>query len=1019
MEDGLAQDQVQCMFQDSKGYVWIGTNGAGVNRFDGHKMGVFTTNDGLVNNRINMITEDGFGNIWIGTGNGISKFDGTQFHNYTTKHGLIANEISEIFVDDKQTLWVGSGNNGVICTMDISEKDGVGKSFKRVNFESLDNQSITMIGQDKNLNLWIGTNIGLIKCEPNKDIRTEFDLYTVDDGLPNNLVSYILHASSGKIWFGTNEGICVYNEEEQPYFSVHELNVEIPCYGLIEDKTGQIWYTSFDAGVRVIKDGEYNHLKEEQGLLSHHVFSLMCDHEGNVWIGTYGDGVSVYTGKLFELYSKRNGLGDDFIWALHTDSRGNIWSGSDIGGASFFDGQKFTNFNYENGLGSNRARAILEDNQGNIWVGTEKVAIYSGGVAVLSKADFVKGDYTFKNYTIADGLSHNSVYSIFQDKQDNLWFGTMNGVTKYDGKEFKTITSADGFTNNRVYAITEDNQGNIWFGTGGGGLIKYFPKKKSGQKIQTITTADGLASNDIRTIIQDTIGNLWIGTGGGISIYNGITFRNITTKHGLSSDRLYLMIFDDDYLWLGSNVGVDRLDYKRYMKTGKITIKNYGFLEGFIGVETNTNAVCKDTSGNILFGTIRGIVKYNPKEDVAKFTEPLMRMVELRLNGDMISFETGKQFEYDQNNLTFEYIGITYQTPEKVNYQYMLDGFDSKWSYVTKETYVSYSNLPPGEFTFKVRSSIGDELWSPSPVEHHFVIFPPFWQTWWFYILSVLVTFGGIFTIVKWREKRLHRIRHMLEKKVKERTQELNEKNDKLELITIELQRSNKALEEFAYVASHDLKEPLRKIRVFGERLAMSIENSLRGKDKEYMTKMNDAASRMKNLIDSLLMYSRVSTRRSPYEPTNLNEVVQGVLSDLEISIKESKGKVEVQDLPVIEADKLQMQQLFQNLISNALKFRKKDVPPEVTVTCTSGQNGDCKFFVKDNGVGFNVQYLDKLFKPFYRLHGKYEYEGTGIGSSICQKIVERHGGDITAESTEGAGTIFIVTLPLKQKEKF
>ncbi|MBL4654276.1 MAG: hypothetical protein JKY33_00450, partial [Bacteroidia bacterium] len=761
MEDGLAQDQVQCMFQDSKGYVWLGTNGAGVNRFDGHKMVSFTTNDGLVNNRINIITEDNYGNIWIGTGNGISKFDGTQFENYTTKHGLIANEIIAIFVDDKQTLWVGSGNNGVISTMDISDKNSINKSFKRVNFESLNNQSIYMITQDKEFNMWIGTNIGLIKCDPNKDIRTEFVLYTVDDGLPSNNVNRMLIASNGKIWIGTNQGACIYNEntgDSSLTFVSPVSKFKLPCSAIVEDHNQQIWYASFGHGIVVYNEIESKHLQEEQGLLSNHVFSLLCDHEGNVWIGTYGDGISVYTGKLFELYSKRNGLRGNFIWALHRDSRGNIWSGSDIGGASFFDGQKFTNFSYENGLGSNRARTILEDNDGNIWIGTEKVATYSGGVARLSKADYIKGNYIFKNYTTTDGLSNNSVNSIFQDKQGNIWFGTLNGVTKYDGKEFESITSADGFINNAVFAITQDNQGNMWFGTGGGGLIKYFTKKKSGQKMQTMTTSDGLASNDVRTIIQDTIGNLWIGTGGGISVYNGVAFKNINAKHGLSSDRLYLMIFDGDYLWLGSNVGVDRLDYSRYMKTGKIIIKNYGYLEGFIGVETNTNAVCKDTSGNIWFGTIQGIVKYNPKEDVAKFTEPLMRMVELRLNGDMISFETGKKFEYDQNNLSFEYVGITYQTPEKVKYQYILDGFDNKWSYVTRVTYVSYSNLPPGEFTFKVRASIGDELWSPKPVEHHFVILPPFWKTWWFYILSVLFGFGSIFSLVKWREQRLHRI---------------------------------------------------------------------------------------------------------------------------------------------------------------------------------------------------------------------------------------------------------------------
>jgi light-regulated signal transduction histidine kinase (bacteriophytochrome) len=247
-----------------------------------------------------------------------------------------------------------------------------------------------------------------------------------------------------------------------------------------------------------------------------------------------------------------------------------------------------------------------------------------------------------------------------------------------------------------------------------------------------------------------------------------------------------------------------------------------------------------------------------------------------------------------------------------------------------------------------------------------------------------------------------------------------------LKAFTAQLERSNRELQDFAYVASHDLQEPLRKIRAFGDRLKTSCGEALSARGQDYLERMQQAAARMQTLINDLLTFSRVTTKAQPFRPVNLAQVAREVVSDLEVRIEQTGGRVEVATLPIIDADPLQMRQLLQNLLGNALKFHRPEVPPvvklssELLPTQEAGSAGRaappmCQLHVADNGIGFDEQYLDRIFTPFQRLHGRGEYEGTGIGLAVCRKIVERHGGSITARSAPGQGAIFLVMLPIAQ----
>ena len=250
------------------------------------------------------------------------------------------------------------------------------------------------------------------------------------------------------------------------------------------------------------------------------------------------------------------------------------------------------------------------------------------------------------------------------------------------------------------------------------------------------------------------------------------------------------------------------------------------------------------------------------------------------------------------------------------------------------------------------------------------------------------------------------------------------------------LEQSNRELQEFAYVASHDLQEPLRKVQAFGDRLEKKCAEQLSDEGRDYVSRMKNAAGRMQNLINDLLTFSRVATKIQPFQPVSLKKIAEEVVSDLEVRVEQTAGRVEIGELPVLEADPLQMRQLFQNLIGNALKFHRADETPVVKIFAETistngaivqiggeevqigGNDNFCRIVVEDNGIGFDEKYLDRIFTVFQRLHGRTDYEGSGIGLAVCRKIVERHGGQLTATSKPGAGARFYIDLPVAQEKE-
>ncbi|MFH1321228.1 MAG: two-component regulator propeller domain-containing protein [Bacteroidota bacterium] len=851
VEDGLAQSTGNEIIQDRNGYLWIATSG-GVSKFNGLSFQNITTLEGLINNRVLSIIEDSEGFIWLGTSEGISiinpnfsfKTNTLNIINITIKNGLIGNSVRAIFIDTKENIWFGTTNG-------ISKLDSTQSKWEQlkqlakstIDFEhfttedGLVHNTINHITEDSRGNLWFATNGGVSILIRNVSIGPYdyFENFTTDNGLSHNVIYAIFEDKDGIIWIATQMGllkVAIFTDQDTPSDNDYvsgtiksivnfddSLSVIISkptkILSILQDQEGDLWFN------RNKYDNENNkYFSMNSGLEGGSVISLLEDREGNIWFGKT-EGISRYSSNPFKTYNIEHGVSYNEIRAVIEDKKGNIWLGTAKNLSKFHPknteenllrfGKGFEIFFRKDGLVHLSIWSLLEDKYGNIWIGT------GTGLSkyIPPSAEGEKG--RFKNFIEKDVLK-NVFMALYEDTKGNLWAGTFGGVLKLELNEREEIpvknrfyTTNEGLINNRISAIYEDRGGNIWVGTSGGLSMFRFLENDS-IIIENFTTKDGLVNNKVLSIAEDNKGNLWFGTGRGISkytyqVYTGSRgiFENFTAKEGLSSDTPYLLIFDNEgYLYVGTNKGVDKFDINvRPIKK----IKHFGKLEGFFGIETNHNAACKDQDGNIWFGTVSGAIKYNPKLDKSNTVEPLTHINNIQLFlenfdwsgfSDTINFNTGLPegliLPYDKNYLSFHFTGISLTIPEKVRYIWKMEGFDENWSPITQKTDATYSNLPPGKYTFMVKACNNDGLWNEKPAKFSFIITPPFWKTWWFYLLCFLAGSGGIYSFIKMRERNLQRAKKILEHKVKIRTEEVVRQKEEIEKQKELVEEKNKGI---------------------------------------------------------------------------------------------------------------------------------------------------------------------------------------------------------------------------------
>jgi len=761
LDEGLSQSQIYSITQDKDGFLWIATQGGGLNRFDGKSFKVFKKENGLNDNTVYSLLCDSKGYLWIGTAKGLNRFYKGKIEKFNGYEGIRDDNILELIESSDGRIWIGTRQSGVIVYN--------GNDFEKYSInDGLGFSGVNALFEDRAEKIWVGSlEYGIAVYENGKVSNV-----TEKTGLPSKTIFEITEDHGGNLLVFTAAGVFfLSNGEFRPY------STQLPALTItqvLKDNQKNFWIATSGKGLwRIGPTEKLTWFNEENGLTTNYLLALFQDSGGNLWIGTDGSGIARFGGESFVHFNKYSGLSGNMVKDVYQDVLSRIWIGTE-NGLVCYTGKNFLYYTQETGhLCDNNVLTLYEDIAGNMWVSTE------AGISRFS-------DNSVRCF--GDEIPEVA-FCFFQDKKRTLWAGTRKGVWFFNGNEFLPFHE-DIFSSIAVYSIRADKRGNIIFCSSRGYSL-YDYKNLTHYKI-----ADKFGSKAVYDFFDDGKNNKWFLTNNSISVLRpDNTYDHYGIKDGLASDNLYSMLYDGNSFWIGSDNGLDRLTLNKNQELQ--SVRHFGRSDGFTGIESNINASIIDENGNLWFGTIKGLTRYTPSDFPVSKTPPPVKLTGVRLLYQQVDWrknypETEDYYlvpeeinlKYYDNHLTFDFIAFDYKNPDKIKYQFFLEGFDRKWSPESFENSATYSNLPAGNYTFKARAGNSDGYWS-DPVSYTFRITSPFWKSNWFFLLlsSAIVVFVYGFIVV--RTKRLRLAKRKLEEKVRLRTAELNAKKEELEKLSI------------------------------------------------------------------------------------------------------------------------------------------------------------------------------------------------------------------------------------------
>ncbi len=965
---GLSSDVVNCVQEDKNGNIWIGTTDAGINRFDGRHITQYSTKEGLSDNSISYILQDKNDDLWFATGNGLNKYDGHSFTHYTTAQGLPSNTVWCMLEDSKGNLWVS-------CNGGLTRFDGSTFQNYTTTIGLKEGTQILGIVEDNEGNIWFSSDQGLFKYD-GKFISQ----FTTEGGLSSNSLSKIMKDNNGNLWIGTwYSGVIRYNaclddsvgkESTFTHFGVeHGLgNVSIPA--LIQDKRSNIWIAT-TTGVSKYDGKLFNHIVP---LRQQEVECLFADKRGNIWIGSgAGPCLNKYNGSSFARYTTEEGLIDASINQIIEDRNGDIWFASRAG-ADRFDGKYITHFTSSNGLIFDIVFCLVEDKKGNLWFGTERG---------LSKFD---GRF-FTNYSITHDLKVQAIYSLMVDHLDNVWIGTSNkGAYVFDGNSFARFDVAKNFSHPMVLGMLEDKNNNIWFCTGMG-VNKY-----DGKYFTWYTTEQGLSNNVAKNLLEDKNGNIWIGTINGINqLRSGSTVSDTMQNKSVS-------IF-----------------------------KKYTISEGFLGGGTYESCITQDTSGSIWIGGNDRVANYHPEGDIPDTIPPVIQLSAVSLFNEKINWlEAGKkkdssiilnngsklrqfnfsgltawynqpeglQLNYDNNYLTFHFIGITTYRPKEVRYQYFLEGLEKNWNNITDQSEATYSNLSHGKYTFKVKALNSEGYWSKE-LNYSFVILPPWWHTWWAYLSYALAFFVLIWMFTWYRSRQLKTENIRLEEKVSKRTKELEQSLEERYQLIKKVESQEALLKERLRISRElhdDIGSTLGSISIYSE--VAKKRTAKKENTTEVLSKIGHASRELINKMSDIVWSLNPGNESFEQLQNRMMAFAAMILAPRNIRY----DFIADEDLKKIQFSGEQLKNIFL-IFKEALYNIVKYADCKVASISLSAINNNLVMIIKDDGKGFDSTQIDanSVFNGIESLGGN--------GIKNMQARADDLGADLRIHSKINEGT--------------
>ena len=827
MKDGLSMNPVMAITQDSRGFLWFGSQD-GLNKYDGYRFEVFKTSDAdttsISDNFITSLCTDDAGKLWIGTLRGLNVYNPKtnsfkRFNNACTNYSCT--KIYCLFKDRTGIIWVGTEKG--LALFDPASEQFLPINSKFKGMSGLDQKAILCVSQDKKGNYWIGTTSGLIKYEPSSSEVKNYYSKT-NNGLSNNIVLSFHEDKEGNIWIGTLEGLNKLDVKTETftyqYFkkqtdrltstksnnAVEGVNIYsiVNNYGgntircILEGEDGMLWIgTDMELVIFNPKNGSFINYKKDlinpNGINDHFIRSMYVDRSRNLWIGTLGNGLNKTNlkPKKFKHYQKKvnnqYSLSENYVRTICEDNTGAIWIGTLVGGLnkymsgsdSFYHYQKTANAS-PNSINDNNVWSVCYDKQINgLWVGT------NNGLDFLDLKTNLFKHYSH-NENDEKSISDNTIRNVFIDSKGNLWCGTENGLNKFNRLDntFRNYTPQNsGISDPTVWKIVEDKKGTLWLATNDGlntfnPSTEKFTHYKKNDKDET-----SLSHNGIRSLFIDSDNILWVGTQNGLNkfIDQTKTFKRYAEKDGLPNAFIYAIVEDNNkHLWISSNKGISQFN------KAENTFQNYDVFDGLQDFEFNTNACFYSSTGKMYFGGPNGLNIFDPSRfSLNSFVAPVVFTSIKVLDKEFVNLAAAETPEikmtYEENILYFEFSALDFTNPSRNKYMYKMEGFNEKWINAGNVRFITYTNLNPGEYTFKVKGSNSDGVWNLQEISIKVIITPPFWKTMWFYTLCIIVLIVGIILFIRNRTQKLMKAKALLEAKVTERTLQVEMQKSELE----------------------------------------------------------------------------------------------------------------------------------------------------------------------------------------------------------------------------------------------
>ncbi|MEN8158076.1 MAG: two-component regulator propeller domain-containing protein [Bacteroidota bacterium] len=1111
INDGLSLSSVYNIYQDSKGFMWFGTED-GLNKYDGQSVTVFgaTTDQHyiLANKWIEIVYEDKSGMIWLGSRGGLTMYNPRRGIFTTLKHdpqsptSLSNDSVSCITSDLNNDVWVGTF--GGLNRIDRFTGEAERIVPEEENLEGLTSR-ISSFVLDPSGNLWIGTHRGLFSNDRKSGLFFNETAGGIIDrkatihcmSMGNNALwlgssqgvvkldlsgesNHLLISATGEgigqpirslyvdrqeqVWIQTSECLYCYRNDGTGLVRVlegggttHSLALN-PTEPLIEDREGYIWYGSFGEGVYKIDPVSLTYKRhthnaaDPTSISENAVNCIFEDRSGAIWFGTFGAGISILDPRAnqFTLFKHNpfngNSLASSFVWTICQASDSTLWVGTNAQGISCYDQRRgtFTHYNHDPSkpasLSNPSVRKVYQDSKERIWVGTD-----GGGLNL-----FLPGDRSFRHFKHDPGnpesISDNSVRAIYEDRHGRIWVGTRNGLNLLDpgSGKFKRFVSdennPESLAQNFIYsALHLDEEDLLWIGTYGGGLCKM--NTSEGTFTQFAHDPDDpttISDNIVFSIHEDEKGRLWIGTNSGLNMFYPATgsFRRFGVGEGLANEVIYGILPDDEkQIWLSTNLGISRFD------TESFGVKNFDMNDGLQSNEFNGGAFHRGRNGELYFGGVYGLnvidpSHIRPEQNVAQVTLTKLEVLgrEVRTAGVDLEEQFSEQpagiieFEgeyYSSENVTYmeeivldynhrffsiEFSALNTLQSGKLSYSYIMENLETEWNHAGSRNYVSYANMKAGSYRLKVVAKNDDGYQSDPPMQLDILITPPYWKSWWFIMLEILViSIIAIMIYIYLLKSRTNRL-------LKDQNQQISRANEALRESERNLMELNATKDKFFSIISHDLKNPFSSLLSISEIMVESFDETEQEDHRAGFRKMNQSVKHLLDLLENLLTWSRSQRGKIKHDPVrfNISSLIQENVN-LHKLPAEKKGILLLspdQDDLYAYGDRDMINSVIRNLMTNAVKFTDRDKRVEVRV---EEKANEIEVSVVDQGIGIARENLERLFRidQKFKSTGTSGEKGTGLGLIICREFVEKNGGVISVQSTPGHGTTFAFTLPM------